>query len=154
MGFPRKSDEICIKCKHTTCQKNTGASNNSYEFLQIRTMFGFVLTHPPTSQSKHSRYCRVLWMTLSLTAIHEKNSWLKSQKRFKEIMNKNSISGCTYFFLTGNPNTWFPKNPPTYPNPNIVQICKSIQIIGCSLTELNISISTMVEPYFSLKWIY
>ncbi len=24
-------------------------------------------------------------------------------------MNKNSISGCTYFFFTGNPNTWFPE---------------------------------------------
>ncbi len=27
---------------------------------------------------------------------------------------KSSISGCTYFFFTGNPNTWFPEtHPPT-----------------------------------------
>ena len=29
-------------------------------------------------------------------------------------MNKYSISGCTYFFFTGNPNTWLPEtHPPT-----------------------------------------
>ncbi len=27
--------------------------------------------------------------------------------------NKNSISGCTYFFFTGNLNTWLPETHPT-----------------------------------------
>ncbi len=59
-------------------------------------------------------------------------------------MNKNSISGCTYFFLHWKSEHLVSQNPSTHPNLHIVWICKSVRIIERSLTALkqNINIVT------------
>ncbi len=50
-------------------------------------------------------------------------------------MNKNSIPGCTYFFLHWKSEHLVSQNPPIHPNPNIVPICKSVHNIGRSLSR-------------------
>ncbi len=82
---------------------------------QIRTLFRFVLMHPPTPKSKLSRkkkkyvhfrtsilriyFLRNFVSTDNTMPLYTRKKLIKNKKRFKEILNKNSISGCGYFFL-------------------------------------------------------
>ena len=116
--------------------------------LQIRTMFRCPdlcwPTHPLLNTNVHKKictlellferftppHCMAFWMTLNLTAMHEK---IVDQK-LNKFVNKNSISGCTYFLRRKSEHlvSW---NTPTHPNLN-VWICKSVRIIVRSLHQL------------------
>ena len=68
-------------------------------------------------------------------------------------MNKNSISGCTCFFLHWKSEHLVSRNPPTHPNPNIVRIGKSVRIIGRSLIWFDYLFLYIIAGYIRFELI-
>ena len=56
-------------------------------------------------------------------------------------MNKNSISGCTYFFFTGNLNTWLPEN---HPRTQIRMNYWTLPKLNLTLTPFHIVMSQLI----------